>query len=235
MEELSNKDGAQLASLVTVRGRDDAVQRCALLDQQPQRALIVGAGFMDSKLAAACRQRGLSMTMVDRGEAPLAGALGATIAQRAAKLHRSNGIDLRSNASVKKVRGDATVRVRQVELERCARLMHNFGPPARPGFIDGLAKGIKEIVHPALDKLKGKTDIDFVANFACPLPVPVICKILGLPVARLGRQIALKAVIERIQDARLVDDPPPDRASPTLRGPSALRIVVKGILQRLGA
>jgi cytochrome P450 len=124
MEELSNKDGAQLAGLVTVRGRDDAAQLCALLDEQPQRALIV---------------------------------------------------------------------------------------------------------------LKGKTDIDFVADFACPVPVQVICKIPGAPLARLEGQIALKAVIGRIHDARLVDDPPPYRASPTLRGPSALRIVVKGILQRLGA
>lgn len=65
--------------------------------------------------------------------------------------------------------------------QRRAKLMHNFGPPARPGFIDGLAKDIEAIVHAALDKLQGKTEIDFVEDFAYPVPVQVICKILGVP------------------------------------------------------
>lgn len=108
---------AAFTGLLTVRGRADAAQLRIFLDEQPARVVIVGGGFMGAEMAASCRQRGVEVTLVDRGPAPLAGALGATIAAQAAALHRQNGVDLRCNASVKQVRADANRRVCGVTLD----------------------------------------------------------------------------------------------------------------------
>jgi cytochrome P450 len=59
--------------------------------------------------------------------------------------------------------------------------MRHFGPPHTPDLVSGQEDGIKHIVTDLLDKLKGKTRIDVVDEFAYPLPVNVICRVLGVP------------------------------------------------------
>jgi cytochrome P450 len=59
--------------------------------------------------------------------------------------------------------------------------MRHFGPPHMPDLVSNQEAGIKRIVTDLLDKLKGKTRIDAVDEFAYPLPVSVICRILGVP------------------------------------------------------
>jgi cytochrome P450 len=49
---------------------------------------------------------------------------------------------------------------------------------------------------------------------------------VGAPLARLETQIALTALARRLQDPRLVEDPPPYRESPTLRGPRHLLVTL---------
>jgi cytochrome P450 len=51
----------------------------------------------------------------------------------------------------------------------------------------------------------------------------------GAPLARLEGQIALTALAQRLQNPRLVEDPPPYRPSPVLRGPLHLKVTVDGI------
>lgn len=51
----------------------------------------------------------------------------------------------------------------------------------------------------------------------------------GAPMARLEVQIALSEIIRRLDNPRLVADPPPYRHSPILRGPRHLMIEVDGI------
>src|SRR5262245_40741323 len=41
----------------------------------------------------------------------------------------------------------------------------------------------------------------------------------GAPLARIEAQIALSALARRLEDPRLLQDPPPYRRSPILRGP----------------
>jgi cytochrome P450 len=51
----------------------------------------------------------------------------------------------------------------------------------------------------------------------------------GAPLARLEAQIALAQFAQRVQNPRLVVDPPPYRPSPVLRGPIHLAVEYDGI------
>jgi cytochrome P450 len=61
--------------------------------------------------------------------------------------------------------------------------MQHFGPPHAPHVIPNMEPECQRIVNGMLDKAAGKTRIDAVDDFAYPLPVTVICKMLGVPLA----------------------------------------------------
>jgi cytochrome P450 len=68
------------------------------------------------------------------------------------------------------------------EHDRLRRLaMRHFGPPERPAYLEQLRPEMLRIVTTLLDDLQGQRQIDFVERFAYPLPVTVICRILGVP------------------------------------------------------
>ncbi|MCV7409562.1 cytochrome P450 [Mycobacterium florentinum] len=60
--------------------------------------------------------------------------------------------------------------------------MRFFGPPDAPDLIPGQEPLCQQIVNGLLDKAVGKTRIDVVDEFAYPLPVNVICRIMGIPI-----------------------------------------------------
>ena len=86
---------AALEGVFTLRGRDDAERLHQRLAARPRRVLVIGGGFTGSEIASACRELGLPVTVVERGAAPLVGALGGVIAGRVARLQREHGVDLR--------------------------------------------------------------------------------------------------------------------------------------------
>jgi cytochrome P450 len=59
----------------------------------------------------------------------------------------------------------------------------HFGPPDAPGRVEAMRPRIREIVNERLDVLHhaGKTEFDVVDDLAYPLPVTVICDLLGVP------------------------------------------------------
>jgi cytochrome P450 len=59
--------------------------------------------------------------------------------------------------------------------------MRPFGPPHCPGRIDGMHGEIATIAKELVDGLAGRQQIDLVEDFAYPLPVTVICRLLGVP------------------------------------------------------
>ncbi|GAA0404410.1 cytochrome P450 [Streptomyces luteireticuli] len=68
------------------------------------------------------------------------------------------------------------------EHDRLRRLaMRQFGPPHCPGRVDALRDGMTRIAGKLADGLKGKERLDLVDDFAFPLPVTVICDLLGVP------------------------------------------------------
>ena len=62
-----------------------------------------------------------------------------------------------------------------------ALAMRHFGPPERPEYLEQLRPEIERIVTTLLDQLQGQHQFDFVDDFSYPLPVTVICHILGVP------------------------------------------------------
>jgi cytochrome P450 len=59
--------------------------------------------------------------------------------------------------------------------------MRPFGPPHSPGRIDAMHDEITAIATQVIDALQGRERIDLVEDFAYPLPVTVICRLLGVP------------------------------------------------------
>ncbi|ADP83072.1 cytochrome P450 [Pseudofrankia inefficax] len=66
--------------------------------------------------------------------------------------------------------------------DRIRRLLtRHFGPPHSPGRVAGLVPAMAEIAGSLADDLAGRDRVDLVDDFAYPLPVTVICRLLGVP------------------------------------------------------
>ncbi|QHC23124.1 NAD(P)/FAD-dependent oxidoreductase [Streptomyces sp. GS7] len=112
---------AALDGVLTLRTSDDAGRLAGLLDAGPRRVLVIGAGFTGSEIASACRERGLEVTVAERGPAPLVGALGGTLGAFAARLQRARGVDLRCGVTVTSLTG-ANGRLTGAELSDGSRI-----------------------------------------------------------------------------------------------------------------
>ena len=86
--------------MFSIRTRDDAARLRERLAARPSRVLIIGAGFIGSEVASICRELDLAVTVAERSEAPLVGALGGVIGRIAAEMQRDHGVDLRTGVSV---------------------------------------------------------------------------------------------------------------------------------------
>ncbi|WP_066368567.1 cytochrome P450 [Herbidospora mongoliensis] len=68
------------------------------------------------------------------------------------------------------------------EHDRLRRLaMRHFGPPHAPDKIDRLRPDMLAITTELIDNLAGKQRADLVDEVAYPLPVAMICRLLGVP------------------------------------------------------
>ncbi len=108
---------AGAANVVTVRTREDGAALRARLSTGPARVLVVGAGFVGSEVASACRELGVDVTVVDRADAPLQTALGQRVGRAAAGLQLEHGVDLRMRTSVRAMVLDGAREVRRVDLD----------------------------------------------------------------------------------------------------------------------
>ena len=111
-----NETEAGLDGLCVLRSPDDADGLRQRLAAGPGRVLVIGAGFTGSEVASACRQLDVPVTVVERGAAPLAGALGAVIGDVAAQMQRDHGVDLRCGVRVEALEGEGDGRLRRARL-----------------------------------------------------------------------------------------------------------------------
>jgi cytochrome P450 len=76
----------------------------------------------------------------------------------------------------------AFIRLDDPEHQRLRSLaMRPFGPPHNPGRIDAMRSEIIRITEELIEAFHGRMRIDIVEDFAYPLPVTVICRLLGVP------------------------------------------------------
>lgn len=72
---------------------DDAERLRAALERAT-RVVVVGAGFIGLEFASAAADRGLPVTVLDRGDRPMARVLSAPISERFRRLHEHTGVRL---------------------------------------------------------------------------------------------------------------------------------------------
>ncbi|HEU0191154.1 MAG TPA: FAD/NAD(P)-binding oxidoreductase [Mycobacterium sp.] len=65
-----------------------------------KRAVVIGAGFIGCEVAASLRRLGLEVVLVEPQPTPLASVLGEQIGELVARLHRANGVDVRTGVGV---------------------------------------------------------------------------------------------------------------------------------------
>ncbi|MFE4965805.1 cytochrome P450 [Streptomyces sp. NPDC056660] len=86
-----------------------------------------------------------------------------------------------------RIRGQVThkppfLRLDDPEHHRLRTLaMRPFGPPHSPGRVDAMRGEIDRITKELLEPFEAGRQIDLVDDFAYPLPVTVICRLLGVP------------------------------------------------------
>ena len=80
-----------------------------------RRAVIIGAGFIGCEVTASLRRLGVDVVLVEPQPTPLATVLGEQIGELVARLHRAEGVDVRTGVGVAGVR-DESGAVSAVEL-----------------------------------------------------------------------------------------------------------------------
>lgn len=93
-----------LAGIHVLRSYDEAL---SLREHaaSARRAVVIGAGFIGCEVAASLRKLGVDVVLVEPQPAPLATVLGGQIGELVARLHRSEGVDVRTGVGVAEVRG----------------------------------------------------------------------------------------------------------------------------------
>jgi 3-phenylpropionate/trans-cinnamate dioxygenase ferredoxin reductase subunit len=94
--------GSDAGAVHYLRTYDDAVALNSVLTEGSSLA-VVGAGWIGLEVAAAARQRGVDVTVVETAKQPLLAALGETVGEVFANLHRDHGVDLRLEAQVEEI------------------------------------------------------------------------------------------------------------------------------------
>ncbi|MFI7519847.1 NAD(P)/FAD-dependent oxidoreductase [Micromonospora globbae] len=97
--------GADLDGVLRLRTLADS-RRIAAALVDGAHIVIVGAGWIGLEVAAAARQRGATVDVVETAALPLRRVLGDEIARVFANLHRDHGVTFHFDAEVREIRGD---------------------------------------------------------------------------------------------------------------------------------
>ncbi|MFC3966323.1 NAD(P)/FAD-dependent oxidoreductase [Nocardia jiangsuensis] len=95
--------GADAPNVYTLRTLDDSDTLRELFAGGTRRLAVVGAGWIGLEVAAAARNAGVAVTVVENAEQPLLGVLGPEMGAVFAELHREHDVDLRLNTGVAEI------------------------------------------------------------------------------------------------------------------------------------
>jgi NADPH-dependent 2,4-dienoyl-CoA reductase/sulfur reductase-like enzyme len=127
-----------------------------------RRAVVVGAGFIGCEVAASLRGLGVDVVMVEPQSEPLASVLGEQIGALVSRLHRAEGVDLRTAVGVDAVVGGG--RVEKVVLTDGAEVDTDLvvvGIGSRPA-TDWLEGSGVEVDNGVVCDRVGKTNVEHV-------------------------------------------------------------------------
>jgi 3-phenylpropionate/trans-cinnamate dioxygenase ferredoxin reductase component len=96
--------GADLDGVHYLRSVDDS-ERIKTGFARAHRVAVIGAGWIGLETAAAARNAGIDVTLLEHAELPLLRVLGRETAPIFADLHRDHGVDLRSKVAVAEFTG----------------------------------------------------------------------------------------------------------------------------------
>jgi 3-phenylpropionate/trans-cinnamate dioxygenase ferredoxin reductase subunit len=96
--------GAGLDGVLYLRRVGDS-DRIREAFQAAKRIVVIGAGWIGLEAAAAARNAGVEVTVLETAELPLLRVLGREVAQVFADLHRAHGVDLRLGVQVAEITG----------------------------------------------------------------------------------------------------------------------------------
>jgi 3-phenylpropionate/trans-cinnamate dioxygenase ferredoxin reductase component len=96
--------GADLDGVMYLRRVGDS-DRIRQAFQAAKRVIVIGAGWIGLETAAAARDAGVEVTILESAELPLLRVLGREVAQIFADLHRDHGVDLRLGVQVAEITG----------------------------------------------------------------------------------------------------------------------------------
>ena len=92
--------GAEGALTLRTHADSDAIRATF---GEGKKLVIIGAGWIGLEVAAAARNAGTEVTIVEAAEQPLLAVLGSEIATVFADLHRAHGVDLRLGAKISEI------------------------------------------------------------------------------------------------------------------------------------
>ena len=92
-----------------LRTLDDALSLRADLTAGKPRVAIVGAGFIGLEVASVARQLGLSVTVIEVAETPLARLIGEPMGQAVVSMHEAEGVSFVTGVSVERITGGERV------------------------------------------------------------------------------------------------------------------------------
>jgi len=90
------------------------------LDGGVTDVVVIGAGFIGAEVAATCRERGCTVTILEAAEVPFERSLGRVIGPVVADLHRDHGVDVRLGVGVDTIEADRSVHHKPVTGVRLA-------------------------------------------------------------------------------------------------------------------
>jgi 3-phenylpropionate/trans-cinnamate dioxygenase ferredoxin reductase subunit len=79
------------------------------------RLAVIGAGFIGLEVAATARGLGVEVTLLEAARAPLIGVLGAELGGWFARLHRAEGVNVRTDTTVERVEANGAVRALRLQ------------------------------------------------------------------------------------------------------------------------
>ena len=106
-----------------LRTVDDSSRLRDALRSGPSLA-VLGAGFIGLEVAATARKLGAEVTMIEAAACPLAGVLGPQLGEWFARLHREQGVEVITDATVSGVEANGVVRALKLSTGRAVASDH---------------------------------------------------------------------------------------------------------------